>query len=501
MEKLTNDFKISFTKGDTYALSIKFKNISTDIRSAYFTVKENPDDEPLIQKRLGLGITKIDERAYRNEKTYKLQLQAEDTMNLEANVQYLYDLQVTIDNVVKTFLSGIFVVTHSISGASETTSSTLEVEVDNEVEVEVAVTETTHGIEYEQDPVACSKIGNLKHLTTEANTTLVGAINEINAEVTENTRDINALKDGDIVVKKSEIANRAKEADWSAEADRAKGADKATQADWAKEAESFASVTPFIRNHDSLVFDYNILADKPLKIKIDNFFMTTTTEPNLSLFYVTDLSAGLKVDEIFEYLGEICYIIDGAGISDFIVAVPAGGVCNSVFAQSIGNEVQIGTAEEEIHKHIPADDAKKVNGLDIFKDENGVLKIGDIVIPQKILLWAGEERTSYESYKLIDIENDEIILTDGDKIEIECDMEDANGNVTSGLKLQAIISSPVMYCYPIAYYKYLKFLNIAYERINKLEFSGGRWLYMSSDKEMLTATFPVTIRKIYKIIE
>ena len=50
MQKLTNEFKIEFTKGDTYALAIKFKNITEDLRLAYFSVKDNPDDAPLIQK-------------------------------------------------------------------------------------------------------------------------------------------------------------------------------------------------------------------------------------------------------------------------------------------------------------------------------------------------------------------------------------------------------------------------------------------------------------------
>ena len=71
MEKLLNNFKINFTKGDTYALAVKIKDITRDLSSAYFTVKENPDDTPLIQKTLKAGISKIDDRTYKNEKTYK----------------------------------------------------------------------------------------------------------------------------------------------------------------------------------------------------------------------------------------------------------------------------------------------------------------------------------------------------------------------------------------------------------------------------------------------
>jgi hypothetical protein len=153
------------------------------LRCAYFTVKENPDDEPLIQKALGAGIDKIDDREYKNEKTYKIQLQAIDTANLEANVQYLYDLQVTIDNVVKTVLSGVFVVQHSVTGVTSTTTTTLDVAVDDEVETEMQTIPPTNGVEYEQDPVANAKIGNMEELLTDEKKTLVGAINELLSKI------------------------------------------------------------------------------------------------------------------------------------------------------------------------------------------------------------------------------------------------------------------------------------------------------------------------------
>jgi hypothetical protein len=182
MEKLINDFKISFTKGDTYALAVKFKKIAGDLRTAYFTVKENPDDEPLIQKTLGAGIDKIDDRGYKNEKTYKVQLQPIDTANLEVNLQYLYDLQVTLDNVVKTVLSGVFVVHRSVTGVVSATAENIEVVVDA-VETEVLTTPATNGIEYEQDPVANAKIGDLSGLLTDDKQTIVGAINELLAKI------------------------------------------------------------------------------------------------------------------------------------------------------------------------------------------------------------------------------------------------------------------------------------------------------------------------------
>lgn len=39
-------------------------------------------------------------------------------------------------------------------------------------------------------------------------------------------------------------------------------------------------------------------------------------------------------------------------------------------------------------------DAEKVNGLHLVRDENGVLKVGNIIIPQRKLLWSGELRVT-----------------------------------------------------------------------------------------------------------
>lgn len=209
MQKLTNEFKIEFTKGDTYALAIKFKNITEDLRLAYFSVKDNPDDAPLIQKSLGAGIEKIDDRDYKNEKTYKFQLQPADTVNLEAQTQYLYDIQVTIGNVVKTVLHGVFILRNTITGTRSVTASSLEIEVDDEVETELATTPATNGVEYEQDPVACTKIGDLTALLTTAKETVVQAVNEVKNGVTTNTNDLYKIKNGTLKVPEAKNAESA----------------------------------------------------------------------------------------------------------------------------------------------------------------------------------------------------------------------------------------------------------------------------------------------------
>ena len=180
MEKLLNDFKICFTKGDTYALAVKMKNISSDLTTAVFTVKENADDSPLIEKTLGAGVSKIDDRAYKNEKTYKIQIQSEDTANLEPLVQYLYDFRIKIGNVVQTLLSGVFVVQHNISQVSTTSTTTVDVRVADEIESDVETTAPTSGIEYESDPVALAKIGDMATLSKTQKDTVVKAINSVN---------------------------------------------------------------------------------------------------------------------------------------------------------------------------------------------------------------------------------------------------------------------------------------------------------------------------------
>lgn len=212
MEKLLNDYKISFTKGDTYALAVKFKNITSDLGSAYFTVKENADDEPLLQKSLGSGVTKIDDRSYKQEKTYKIQLQSEDTVNLEPLVQYLYDFRVAFGNVVQTILSGVFVVKHSISDVSTTSTTTLDVTLSDVLESDVSTTPATQGIEYEQDPVACTKIGDLSALSTTNKETIVKAINEVNTDKNNVKIAVDNILDGKTAVPKATSAETAKTA-------------------------------------------------------------------------------------------------------------------------------------------------------------------------------------------------------------------------------------------------------------------------------------------------
>ena len=72
--------------------------------------------------------------------------------------------------------------------------------------------------------------------------------------------------------------------------------------------------------------------------------------------------------------------------------------------------------DESFIKNVKVNDASKVNNLEITKDEKGVLKIGDTIIPQKKLLWQGNA-SNENSEEYYDIQLSESV-TVGDVLEI-----------------------------------------------------------------------------------
>lgn len=202
-----NNFRIEYTKGDTYALKIIFKNIEEDLTAAFFTVKENIDDEPpLIEKTIDNGISKIEPNS---QIAYKLQLQAEDSRNLQPDFLYLYDLKVAVGNVIKTVISGNFVVTHNVTGVDRITNTLADIDVDDVIETDASTTPATRGIEYEQDPVAMAKIGDITDLETQTQADLVSAINEVNAKATAGLDGVQAIEDGSFKVPSAADADTA----------------------------------------------------------------------------------------------------------------------------------------------------------------------------------------------------------------------------------------------------------------------------------------------------
>ena len=215
-----NEFRIEYTKGDTFALKLTFKNITQDLTSAIFTVKENYEDTtPLIEKTINAGISKIEENLYKNEIVYKLQLQANDSEFLEADHLYLYDLKIAVGNVIKTVIKGNFIVTYNVTGVDRITTELAEIEIDDTIETDAETTPATHGIEYETDPVATEKIGDMSTLSTTAKDTLVNAINEITPKANSALEEITKIENGTVTVPS---ANEAEIAQY-ASADTTKG--------------------------------------------------------------------------------------------------------------------------------------------------------------------------------------------------------------------------------------------------------------------------------------
>ena len=95
---------------------------------------------------------------------------------------------------------------------------------------------------------------------------------------------------------------------------------------------------------------------------------------------------------------------------------------------SVISEVEKVVQEIEYAKDIVVENSKKVNNLEFKQDENGVLRIGDIIIPQKKVLWEGNS--------IIGTQNNEFV---GSYTEIT-NLEDINLNDTLEIEIKIEIS-------------------------------------------------------------
>lgn len=288
MIELKNNFRIEYTKGDTYALKLTFKNVTQDLTSAIFSVKENADDETaLIEKTIGSGISKIKEDFYKNEVVYKLQLQAEDSRNLQADNLYLYDLKIAVDNVIKTVIKGNFVVTFNVTSVDYINTTLAEIEVDEVIETDAETTPATAGIEYEQDPIAMSKIGDITQLNTTAKNNLVSAINEVNTKATASAEEIAKIENGTVTVP---------------EATHATSADSATNATNATKLTTSIITSPYIISHTGLyavsVSDTNLPKYYTIMLSIEDL---TENFRAVIGYYDSSHSYGVEYNKFYDY--------------------------------------------------------------------------------------------------------------------------------------------------------------------------------------------------------
>lgn len=175
---------LKFPKNDSVAYYLTINKIEKELDSAYMTVKENPNDtEPLIKKSLGAGISLVDNRLYKNQLSYKIQLDGADTQYMEVGVRYFFDIKGTIGNAQKTFRSGELILSETATGylnPATTDETTMIAEV---LETDFATGAQSEYVETEVDPVAMAKIGDMTKLDTTEKGTIVKAINEVKKAV------------------------------------------------------------------------------------------------------------------------------------------------------------------------------------------------------------------------------------------------------------------------------------------------------------------------------
>lgn len=157
-----------------------------------------------------------------------------------------------------------------------------------------------------------------------------------------------------------------------------------------------------------------------------------------------------------------------------------------------------------------ADNATKVNNLEITRDDNGVLKIGDTIIPQKKILWSGEQLCSGDSSYVFNFSED---IEQGAEIEIYGKMEDEYvrfrlGAIlgTSSKPMNAYVdfseASPGVAAYFHVYgIPMAIFMNGVGETIGNVKLFGAMFVKVDKRGNVSFNDRALTVLAIYKIIE
>jgi hypothetical protein len=99
---------ITLVRGDTLSFGIVMYGDVQTLDSAYFTVKKDYNDSPVVQKSIGDGITES------AEGEYTVRMAPEDTKDLELG-RYYYDLQVGNGGDDFTILRGILDLVYDVT--------------------------------------------------------------------------------------------------------------------------------------------------------------------------------------------------------------------------------------------------------------------------------------------------------------------------------------------------------------------------------------------------
>lgn len=114
MRMFKNNLNLEMTKGDTLSFGVEVIDLGQEIEEAYFTVKNNYDDEDFVfQQSLGNGINL--DKVEGNNYYYTVRIAPENTENIEPK-KYYYDLEIRINDDVFTILKGILDIEFDVRG-------------------------------------------------------------------------------------------------------------------------------------------------------------------------------------------------------------------------------------------------------------------------------------------------------------------------------------------------------------------------------------------------
>lgn len=114
MRMFKNNLNLEMTRGDTFGFGVSIIDLGTELDSAYFTVKNNYDDDTIIfEKTLDDGI--VLDHVENNDYYYKVRIAPEDTENLEPR-KYFYDFEISVNGDRYTLLKGVLDVEYDVRG-------------------------------------------------------------------------------------------------------------------------------------------------------------------------------------------------------------------------------------------------------------------------------------------------------------------------------------------------------------------------------------------------
>ena len=108
---ITQNVNLNMIRGDTLSIGVEFTNLTDDLDGAYFSCKQSYSANSYIfQKSLatGGGITK------ESTGVYRIRVAPADTENV-APGNYVYDLQIQIDNDILTILIGTLTIGYGVT--------------------------------------------------------------------------------------------------------------------------------------------------------------------------------------------------------------------------------------------------------------------------------------------------------------------------------------------------------------------------------------------------